>query len=174
MSHHLGAVAVAGMHVAVYRVVCLCDAHHLCHHVGCSPRRTAEVLVWVIVVDGHVWADGIYRLFLSADDGRLLDVSHHPVVHLSIFQQFKLLCQSVRRCGGQKQSAQCYSNTFYHVVDFLYDTNMLQSYSILSYDGLFVWCKNVQNVLFARFILFPGGNSVFWGIKYLWHSESTL
>lgn len=92
VSHHLGAVAVAGMHVAVYRVVCLRDAHHLCHHVGCSPRRTTEVLVWVIVVDGHVWADGIYRLFLSADDGRLLDVSHHPVVHLSIFQQFKLLC----------------------------------------------------------------------------------
>ena len=80
---HLGAVARAAP-LAVDAVVGLHHAHHLGHHVRRSPGRAAQVGVGRVAVDGAVGAYLVERLGVPADDARLLDVAHHPPVHVAV------------------------------------------------------------------------------------------
>ena len=76
--------------VAIHRIVGLRDARNLSHHVARAPRRSAEVHVWVVAIQGSVWSNLVECLCVAADDSRLVNLTCHPCVEIAVLEQYEL------------------------------------------------------------------------------------
>ena len=86
---HLDAMSRSAV-VAIHRIIGLRDARNLSHHVARAPRRSAEVHVWVVALQGSVWSNLVECLCVAADNSRLVNLACHPCVEIAVLEQYEL------------------------------------------------------------------------------------
>ena len=72
------------MSVTIYLNIGFNNAHNLCHYVACAPWRASYIYIRFVAVNLTCRSWFVQCFVVTADNGRLMHLTHHPGIEVSI------------------------------------------------------------------------------------------